>query len=65
MSPRPCREAHTKFNSWWAHDAHGIPLRRVCEDCEHLLKSEYRPEVLGIAGRYEDVVTEPIEPEDY
>jgi len=27
--------------------------------------AQYAPEVLGLAGRYEDVVEEPIEPDDY
>ena len=56
---------HEKHNSWWAHDVQGIPLRRVCDDCEHLLEKEYAPEVLGISGRYEDVVEEQIEETDY
>lgn len=64
IRPCPGPEPHDKFNSWWAYDARGIPLRRVCADCEHLLSEEYRPEVLGV-GRYEDAVDEPLEPEDY
>lgn len=58
-------QSHDKTNSWWAHDARGIPLRRVCGECKHLLVELYRPEVLGIAGSYTDVVEEAIEPEDY
>lgn len=56
---------HTKQNSWWAKDVRGIPLRRVCGQCSHLLVELYRPEVLGISGNYTDAVEEPIEPEDY
>ena len=56
---------HDKSNSWWAHDARGIPLARVCDECEDQVLSRYKPEVLGLRGRYEDVVEEPIEPEDY
>lgn len=59
------KQSHDKQNSWWAHDARGIPLTRVCGECKHLLIEQYRPEVLGIAGRYEDAVEECIEPEDY
>ena len=58
-------QTHDKQNSYWAHDARGIPLRRVCFECKHLLSQLYRPEVLGISGSYEDVVEEPIEPDDY
>lgn len=53
---------HTPQNSWWANDAQGIPLRRVCEKCEHLLEEEYRPEILR--GYSQEDVDEPIEPED-
>ena len=56
------RQSHDKSNSWWMNDAKGIPLCRVCDDCEEAAKSMYAPEVLGI-GRYEDVVDEQIESE--
>ena len=57
------RTTHTRENSWWMNDAKGIPLCRVCDDCEDAAKRTYRPEVLGLSGNYEDVVEEPIEPE--
>lgn len=52
----PC---HVKGDgSWWAKDARGIELRRVCEHCEHLLKRDYRANVLDDAS-YE--AEEPID----
>lgn len=57
------RETHNKSNSWWEHDAKGIPLCRVCDECEKVALERYRPEVLGVSGRYDDVVEEPIEPD--
>lgn len=58
------KRTHTKENSWWMNDAKGIPLSRVCECCVKVVQSTYRPEVLGISGKYEDVVEEQIE-DDY
>jgi len=54
---------HTKQNSWWMNDAMGIPLCRVCDECFDSACAKYKPEVLGISGRYEDVVEEQIEDE--
>lgn len=48
--------------SWWANDARGIPLRRVCEKCERAKLAGYRPEIL--TGYTQADVDEPIE-EDY
>jgi hypothetical protein len=53
-----CTVQHDKTNSYWAHDARGIPLRRVCGKCEHLLKKEYRADVLTDSNYRAD---EPIE----
>ena len=47
--------------SWWAHDARGIPLCRVCDRCEAEKLSRFRPEVLS--GYDQNDVDEPIEPE--
>jgi len=58
-------QTHTKGNSWWMKDAKGIPLSRVCEACVEAVKRRYKPEVLGLRGRYEDAVEERIEPDDY
>ncbi len=57
-------QTHTKQNSWWINDAIGIPLCRVCDECEEVAKSRYKPEVLGEYGNYFDVVEEQIE-DDY
>ena len=47
--------------SWWEHDAQGIPLCRVCDDCIKEKLSRYRPEILSGYGQND--VDEPIEPE--
>jgi len=31
---------------WFEHDARGIPLCQVCENCKDTKLSQYRPEVL-------------------
>lgn len=49
--------------SWWAHDAQGIELCRVCDSCEAQKLSAYRPEILS--GYTQEDVDEPIEPEDW
>jgi hypothetical protein len=56
-----CTDTHTKCNSWWLHDAKGIPLARVCVECEAQVRDRYSPEVLGERGAYEDMVDEQIE----
>lgn len=56
------QDTHTKENSWWASDAKGIPLCRICDECEDAALAKYKPEVLGLGSRsYEDVVEEPID----
>lgn len=55
------RMEHTKANSWWEHDVRGIPLCRVCDECEKVALKQYKPEVLGHGGKYEDAVEEQIE----
>lgn len=45
--------------SWWARDARGIELCRVCDRCESAKLSRYRPEILH--GYNELDVDEPIE----
>jgi hypothetical protein len=57
---REHRNTHTKAFSWWAKDRQGIPLCRVCDDCEHLLPRLYQPWVLGV-GEWEG--EEPIDAE--
>lgn len=58
------REQHTRDNSWWEHDARGIPLCRVCAECIDDSLAGYRPEVLGTCGKYEDAVEEQIEEDE-
>lgn len=62
----PCIDGHlgaTEDNprgeSWWEHDAQGIPLCRVCSRCEKHRLSGYRPEILS--GYNQDDVSEEIE----
>lgn len=57
------RERHDNTNSWWLNDAKGIPLCRVCDECEEAAMKTYKPEVIGDIGRYEDAVEEPIDDE--
>ena len=48
--------------SWWALDAQGIELARVCDRCEREKLSHYRPEIL--TGYDQGDVDEPIEAEE-
>jgi len=48
-------------DSWWEHDARGIPLCRVCDRCRRARLARYRPDVLTDRNYEAD---EPIE-EDY
>lgn len=45
--------------SWWAHDARGIPLARVCATCEGPKLARYRPAIL--TGYSQNDVDEAIE----
>lgn len=57
---------HNKQNSWWLNDVKGIPVSRVCDECIEVVKSQYDPAIFGEGSRsYEEVVDEPIEPEEY
>lgn len=47
--------------SWWEHDAQGIPLCKVCDECRDVKLAKYRPEIL--TGYSQADVDEPIEPE--
>ena len=54
------RHPHTKGDgSWWAKDAQGIPLCRVCDLCVDAKMSRYRPCILE--GYTQADVDEPIE----
>ena len=48
--------------SWWARDAQGIELCRVCDQCEAEKLARYRPEILS--GYTQADVDEPIEAEE-
>lgn len=50
-----------RSESWWAKDAQGIGLCRVCPVCERVKLSRYRPEILASYNQAD--VDEPIEPE--
>lgn len=50
-------------SSIWQLDGNGIPLCRTCAECHERKMSGYRAEVLVPYGQ--DVVDEPIEPDDY
>ena len=49
-------------SAFWVNDAQGIPLAKVCVDCEDEKLSGYRPEIL--TGYDQSDVDEPIDPED-
>jgi len=59
--PRPCG-CGSKESSWWALDAQGIEIARVCSHCQERKLSGYRPEIL--TGYDQSDVDEPIEPID-
>ena len=54
---RYCR--HEGEYSWWEKDAQGIPLCSVCDKCEQVKLSQYRPEILS--GYDQSDVDESIE----
>ncbi|MGY8677302.1 hypothetical protein Q2941_05725 [Bradyrhizobium sp. UFLA05-153] len=44
--------------SWWEHDARGIPLCRVCDKCRKEKLGRYRPDVRTDPNYWTD---EPVE----
>lgn len=52
----PCGSGYT---SYWAHDARGIPLARVCPKCRERTLAKYRPEVLNNPNYIADEQIEP------
>lgn len=54
-------ESHecVRSQSWWEHDAQGIPLCRVCDLCRDAKLARYRPEIL--TGYTQADVDEPID----
>ena len=55
--PRPCPCGESP-DSWWEHDARGIPLARVCGKCKATKLAGYRQDVLTDPNYWAD---EPIE----
>lgn len=55
---RPCPCGSGK-QSWWAHDARGIPLARVCTTCKAAKLGRYRTEVLRNPDYHCDEQVEP------
>jgi len=49
---------HPGGYSWEEHDARGIFLCRVCEECQDAKLAQYRPDVLTDANYWHD---EPID----
>jgi hypothetical protein len=57
---RPCPCGSGKMSQWLT-DARGIPVKRVCPACEHLIMEKYRPQIFT-NSKYE--ASEPIEEEE-
>ena len=53
---------HKREDSWWEHDARGIPLARVCDKCKAARLKGYRPEVFSDPNYEHD---EPISEEHF
>jgi len=53
---------HEGEHPYWAYDAQGIPLCKVCPKCEEAKLSRYRPCILN--GYTQADVDEPIEEEE-
>lgn len=59
--PKPCN-CGSGLDSYWANDARGIPLKRVCPKCRDEKLKGFRQDVLDNPNYEAD---EPIEPDDY
>lgn len=59
IKDRPC-PCGSSLPSWWATDARGIELCRVCDKCEKEQLAKYRPDVLDDPNYWSD---EPIDEE--
>ena len=57
IRPCPCGSG---LDSWWELDARGIPLCRVCPQCQESKITKYRPEVFTDSNYWAD---EPIDEE--
>jgi hypothetical protein len=56
----PCGMHEPGDGSWWANDARGIPLKRVCDRCEKFKLAGFRADVLTDPNYWHD---EPIDEE--
>jgi hypothetical protein len=54
---RPC-PCGSNRDSWWEHDARGIPLARVCPKCKAEKLARYRPDVLNDPNYWADEAIE-------
>lgn len=45
-APGTCRCGSGEF-AYWINDGHGIPLAKVCDECEAKTLKKYRPDILG------------------
>jgi hypothetical protein len=48
----------SNLDSWWEHDARGIPLCRVCPKCQAEKLKRYRPDVLSDPNYWADEAIE-------
>ena len=60
MEKNPCNGHSKGDGSWWLKDARGIEVGRVCDSCEDVVKSKFRPEIFEDAnyGTTEDIEEE-------
>jgi len=40
-----CTNPRHREESWWLHDARGIPVGRVCDACEDTVRAKYRLDI--------------------
>ena len=57
---RPCPCGSGKMSQWLV-DARGIPVSRVCPDCEHIKMAKYKSKIFTDSNY---TTEEPIEPDD-
>ena len=59
-----CGRRHEKNDgSWWLTDCKGIPLKRVCADCEEEVRKGYNPWVFD--GYSQADIDEQIEADNW
>lgn len=55
-----CRNNHDGHHTWWLRDARGIECGKVCDMCEHVVRSRYRADIFTDPNYWAD---EPVEPD--